>query len=321
MIFRFGILGFLMGMVVLTAIYSPQVYGEDGVHIVRSGETFYSIARDLGIKDEDLMKFNEISDPARLQVGQRLRIPGSTPASSGTGGYTEYRAVWGDTLYSIARKFSITVDSIREANGLSPDHLLREGDSLRIPTGARIPAEAGIPTEVRIPAEVKAPTETQIPTEIRIPGNAGTTTTGTGPAATVNTPQGGSNNRAADTGVAGSSLSWPVNVRELNYMTGKLNGVVITGMRAESVSSLTRGTVLSAGPYRGFGRVVIVQVDGGYLYVYGGCESLSVKEGDRIGPGTELGRLGVDAISNKPQLFFMVYKSNTPVDPAKAPRA
>jgi septal ring factor EnvC (AmiA/AmiB activator) len=104
-------------------------------------------------------------------------------------------------------------------------------------------------------------------------------------------------------------------------MTGKLSGVVITGARAESVQSLTRGTVLSAGPYRGFGRVAIVQVDGGYLYVYGGCESLSVKEGDKVSPGTELGKLGIDAKSNKPQLFFMVYRSNVPVDPAKAPRA
>jgi septal ring factor EnvC (AmiA/AmiB activator) len=104
-------------------------------------------------------------------------------------------------------------------------------------------------------------------------------------------------------------------------MTGKLSGVVITGVRAESVKSLTWGTVLSAGPYRGFGRVVIVQVDGGYLYVYGGCENLSVKEGDRVSPGLELGKLGVDVVTNKPQLFFMVYRSNVPIDPAKAPRA
>jgi septal ring factor EnvC (AmiA/AmiB activator) len=104
-------------------------------------------------------------------------------------------------------------------------------------------------------------------------------------------------------------------------MTGKLYGVMLTGARSEPVKSLTEGTVVSAGPYRGFGRVAIVQVTGGYLYVYGGCESLSVKEGDRIGPGAELGKLGVDAVSQKPQLFFLVYKSNNPIDPAKAPRA
>jgi septal ring factor EnvC (AmiA/AmiB activator) len=104
-------------------------------------------------------------------------------------------------------------------------------------------------------------------------------------------------------------------------MTGKLSGVEITGVRAESVKSLTRGTVLSAGPYRGWGQVAIIQVEGGYLYVYGGCESLSVKEGDRVAPGTEVGKLGVDAKLNKPQLYFMVFRNNVPVDPARAPRA
>jgi septal ring factor EnvC (AmiA/AmiB activator) len=104
-------------------------------------------------------------------------------------------------------------------------------------------------------------------------------------------------------------------------MTGKLSGVVVTGEKSESVKSLTQGTVVSAGPYRGFGRVAIIQVAGGYLYVYGGCESLTVKEGDRVGPGTELGKLGIDAVSEKPQLFFMVYRNNAPMDPSKAPRA
>jgi septal ring factor EnvC (AmiA/AmiB activator) len=103
-------------------------------------------------------------------------------------------------------------------------------------------------------------------------------------------------------------------------MTGKLQGVVILGERSEPVKSLSRGTVISAGPYRGFGKVAIVQMTGGYLYVYGGCESLSVREGDRVVPGAEIGRLGLDGAASKPQLFLMVYKNNTPIDPAKAPR-
>jgi septal ring factor EnvC (AmiA/AmiB activator) len=117
------------------------------------------------------------------------------------------------------------------------------------------------------------------------------------------------------------SLRWPVSPKEVAYMDGKLPGVMVTGERTEPVRSLTQGTVLSAGPYRGFGRVAIVQVAGGYLYVYGGCESLSVKEGDRVSPGTEIGRLGIDAVSGKPQLFFLVFLKDSPIDPSKAPRA
>lgn len=290
MYFRLGVFGLLLLIASLGAVFSPpEVHGEEKVHIVQRGETFYSIARILGIKAEDLMRFNGISDPARLQTGQRLRIPGSN-----SGELASYRVIRGDTLYSISRKFSVSMASILELNGLKSNYLLKEGDSIRLPTEAKLSNEAKLPTEARIPPETTA-----VPQLVVQPQ-------------TVN---------QMEIAPVNPSLRWPIAVRELSYMTGKLSGVVITGERAESVYSLARGTVLSAGPYRGFGRVVIVQVDGGYLYVYGGCDSLSVKEGDKVGPGAEIGKLGIDAVTNKPQLFFMVYRSNTPVDPAKAPRA
>ena len=275
---RTGVLCFLLG--VYSLLSSNGLYGEERVHTVLRGETFYSIARSFGIRAEDLMKFNGISDPSRLQVGQRLKIPDSsaqvTPgqAQAVGGAAPSYRVVKGDTLYSIARKFSVSVASIQEVNSLPSGYVLRIGDSLILPSSSSGPPAGSPASQAR-----------------------------------------------AEASSASSSISWPVSVLGLNYMTGKLSGVVITGTRSESVKSLTFGMVLSAGPYRGFGRVVIVQVEGSYLYVYGGCESLSVKEGDKVGPGTELGKLGIDPVSNKPQLFFMVYKSNVPVDPAKAPRA
>ena len=286
---RTGIFGFLLGVVAFSAIICPTgVFGEDRLHTVQKGETFYSIARTLGIKADDLMRYNGITDPSRLQAGQRLRIPDSMQGSSSeTGAAVSYRVVRGDTLYSIARRFSVTVEKIMEFNSLPANYMLREGDTLSIPSGSL--------------------------GSVASSGTSGSP----GPLAAVVPAAAPVLNQATPA----SAVSWPVTVRDLSYMTGKLSGVVITGIRSEPVSSLTRGTVLSAGPYRGFSQVVIIQVDGGYLYVYGGCESLMVKEGDRVAPGTELGRLGLDAVSNKPQLFFMVYRSNNPVDPAKAPRA
>ena len=284
---RIGIFGVLL--VFAAAFFSTRAYGEEKFHLVQRGETFYSIARSLGIKADDLMKYNGITDPSRLQAGQRLKIPGSATAANTGMSQGSYRVVRGDTLFSIARKFSVSVASIQEVNSLPNNYVLREGDTLRLPLEARITVESLIPAG---------------PSQNVAAGAAGVPQSGT-----------------TGTGTVNSSVRWPVAARELSYMTGKLSGVVITGLRGESVNSLTLGIVLSAGPYRGFGRVVIVQVEGGYLYFYGGCESLSVKEGDKVGPGTELRKLGVDAVSNKPQLFFMVYRSNTPVDPAKAPRA
>jgi murein DD-endopeptidase MepM/ murein hydrolase activator NlpD len=301
---RLGIFGFFLGIAVL------GLYGDDRIYTVQRGETLYSIARAAGIKVEELMKYNGITDPAKLQAGQRLKIPGENSGSAGTrsgdGEIATYRVVRGDTFYSIARKFSVTPAMLMETNKLPANYILREGDNLTLPK------EALLPKEVLPPSEVQSP-----------PGASGTTSTGTVAAgtATTGTVPGGTASTGTVAASEITSLRWPVTARELSYMTGKLSGVVITGVRAESVKSLTWGTVLSAGPYRGFGRVVIVQVDGGYLYVYGGCENLSVKEGDRVSPGLELGKLGVDVVTNKPQLFFMVYRSNVPIDPAKAPRA
>jgi murein DD-endopeptidase MepM/ murein hydrolase activator NlpD len=239
------------------------------------------------------MRYNNIADASKLQAGKQLRIPpsaftgGETPfAPSVPQSGIEYRVAKGDTLYSIARTHGVSLQTLLDLNSFSQNQVIKVGDRIKVPA-ATVTAQSGTSPAVSRPVQ---PPQTPEPRQTAA--------------------------KAVD-----NSLRWPVTAKAVAYMTGKLYGVVVQSERFEPVKSLTQGTVISAGPYRGFGRVAIVQVSGGYLYVYGGCESLSVKEGDKIGPGTELGKLGIDAVSEKPQLFFMVYRSNTPIDPAKAPRA
>jgi murein DD-endopeptidase MepM/ murein hydrolase activator NlpD len=287
---RSGIFGLFLGLWIFSSLLPAELGAEERVHTVQKGETVYSICRAYGIDMGELMRFNGISDPAKLRTGQRLRIP-----ETGAPAYTEYRVVKGDTLYGIARRYQTTVDAILSASDLARDHVLKPGDMLRVPSAAvaALPAAETAARTAPLPSQPAAPAAPAVPAAAP---------------------------RAVVPGTVDASVRWPVAAREVGYMTGKLSGVMLTGGRTESVKSLTEGTVISAGPYRGFGRVAIVQVSGGYLYVYGGCESLSVKEGDKVVPGTELGRLGIDALSEKPQLFFLVYRNNIPVDPAKAPR-
>jgi murein DD-endopeptidase MepM/ murein hydrolase activator NlpD len=261
---------------------SPELPAEDVIHVVERGETIYSIARSFNIDPGDLMRLNNISDASRLQAGKRLRIPLnplSLPAPAPA--FQERRVLRNETLYSIARNNNTTVQALRDLNGFSPSHVLREGETIRIPVSA---ADEKGDSVVSSGSPAESPRQTSI--------------------------------RELD-----SSLRWPVAAREIAYLEGKLPGVMVTGERREPVRSLTQGTVISAGPYRGFGRVAIVQAEGDYLYVYGGCESLSVKEGDRVRVGTEIGKLGIDAVSGKPQCFFLVFLRDNPVDPSKAPRS
>jgi LysM repeat protein len=259
---------------------SGVLTAEDLIHVVGRGETIYSISRFYSVSAEELMRVNNLSDPSRLQTGRRLTIPSSAlsetapavTASVNSQSLADYRAVRGDTLYSIARTHGITLQNLLDINRFSSNHVLRAGDLIRVP-GQSIAA--------------------------------------------VNTPPAGGSTPAPE---GAYSLRWPVIPRGITYMTGQM-GVVVDGELHESVRSLTQGNVISAGPWRKFGRVAIVETPGGYYYMYGGCESLSVSVGDRITPGMELGRLGVNTVSERPQLFFMVFRSDIPIDPAAAPRA
>ncbi|MDR2785748.1 MAG: M23 family metallopeptidase [Treponema sp.] len=298
-------------LVLILALVTAGGFAQETVHIIQKGETIYSIARNYGADIQGILSLNGIQDPRKIQAGQRIRIPGGSKeagqgAASSGAAYIEYRAVRGDSLFGIARKHDVTLQELRAANGLREDYVLKAGDRLKIPRRGETPPAlaADVPSKAGA-----APDGGGIESGVSVLNSGAAGGTGIQPAARQTAPA-----------VSGGQTVWPVRVKELAYMTGKLYGVAILGERSESVKSLSQGTVISAGPYRGFGKVAIVQMTGGYLYVYGGCESLSVKEGDRVAPGTELGRLGLDGVTSKPQLFLMVYKNNAPIDPAKAPR-
>lgn len=55
---------------------TPAPLGPGGVHVVRRGETLWSISQRYGTSVEQLARANHIRDFTQIRVGQRLRIPG-----------------------------------------------------------------------------------------------------------------------------------------------------------------------------------------------------------------------------------------------------
>ena len=100
-------------------------------YTVRWGDTLYSIARSHGTTVQAIAQANGISNTSLIRVGQVLCIPsGPTPPPPSDSYYT---VQWGDTLYSIARRYGTTVQAIAQANQIYNPSLIHVGQVLHIP--------------------------------------------------------------------------------------------------------------------------------------------------------------------------------------------
>lgn len=95
------------------------------IHVVKSGESFYGIARQHEINVDDLLAWNDMDDSDVLSIGQELKVTASDAKSKVKTGSTSqplekkttlHEVKPGDTLYNIARKYKMTVDELKELN-------------------------------------------------------------------------------------------------------------------------------------------------------------------------------------------------------------
>ncbi|HEY84623.1 MAG TPA: LysM peptidoglycan-binding domain-containing protein [Chloroflexi bacterium] len=95
----------------------------------------FRIALRYGLNTNTLARYNGITDPNKIYVGQKIRIPGSgsvTPPGPGAGGQV-YVVQSGDTLASIARRFGATTNALMSANNLANPNLIYVGQRLNVP--------------------------------------------------------------------------------------------------------------------------------------------------------------------------------------------
>ena len=100
----------------LTAIpaHSQQI---PDVHIVQQGETLFSIARDYTITVGELRQWNNL-DSDNLRPGQTIRI--SAPDAKNQITHTVEQ---GETLFSISRRYGVTIAEIQQWNDLRTNNL------------------------------------------------------------------------------------------------------------------------------------------------------------------------------------------------------
>ncbi|MCU0416001.1 MAG: LysM peptidoglycan-binding domain-containing protein [Cytophagaceae bacterium] len=126
--------------------------GSGTVHIVKSGETLYSIATSYNVSVDDIKKSNP-GISSSLKVGQKLTIPTkattsvpSPTAVATTTKMVEHKVTSGQTLYSISRQYNVSVEEIKKVNpGMSSALIV--GQIIKVPTTVTTTIPSNTPTK------------------------------------------------------------------------------------------------------------------------------------------------------------------------------
>jgi murein DD-endopeptidase MepM/ murein hydrolase activator NlpD len=215
-----------------------------------------------------------------------------------------HRVEPGETAYSIARLYGVSVTALAEWNGLGPDMALRQGQELLIPvvSGANqiqstVPGTMpGQTTPVAPPPSAAAP----------LPDNIVTAVNPTSPdLAQYRTPPGG-------------RLAPPVNgpvTKRYNPAPGsaRSDGIGFSVPAGTPVRASGPGEVaLVSESLGGLGTIVLIRHADDLMTVYGRVDGVTVQRGQQVAQGQQI---GVVAARDNPELHFEVRRGTDSVDP------
>lgn len=118
-----------------------RIASSQGSYVIRKGDTLWDISRRFKVGLNTLKQANGITNSHRLRPGMRLEIPdGSASAARATrkgagkvhAKLVQYKVRRGDNLYSIARRFGVTVAELRKWNRLNRKGTIYPNQRLKV---------------------------------------------------------------------------------------------------------------------------------------------------------------------------------------------
>lgn len=318
------------------------------VAVARRGDTLSSLAARIGAEPEALARFNGIQTGDPLREGEVIALPGRVaeplggPIQPGNGvdiasvadgairradsqqvqtttlapaaqqgvEPVRHRVERGETAYSIARLYDVSVRSLADWNGLGPDFDVREGQYLLIPV-AQADAGAGTPRAPEVAAVTppggRSPTPT--PPSASKPLPPEDTKPKAAPVETVAAPDLGK----AQTGAPGARMAFPVKgdiIRD--YAKGRNDGIDIAAAPGTPVMAADDGLVAAITEDTNGIPIIVVKHAGNLLTVYSNVGGLAVAKGDSVKRGQKLAEIRGDGAS---ALHFEIRDGFDSVDP------
>lgn len=311
------------------------------VAVARRGDTLGALATRIGMNVADLARFNGMRPDDPLRAGEVVALPYKVDEPAGgpirPGGgrdITEiagraidnsratpvttselppvqtgpepvrHKVERGETAFTIARLYNVSVRSLADWNGLDREFTLREGQFLLIPTARQAAQRVSATPEPGQGSPTPTPPSSTQPLPDEQVAAANTP---------VKTPPSPDLGKQQSKPAAATRMLMPVSgsvIRE--YSKGKNDGIDISAGAGSPVKAAEAGTVAAITANADQVPIVVVKHPNNVLTVYANVSDIAVKKGQSVSRGQTLGKV---AAGDPAYLHFEVREGFESVDP------
>ncbi len=271
-------------------------------YTVNKGDTMFLIAYISGMDVKELAALNGMSEPYNLKVGQTLKVANGSAASS----KTETQTVTEQQCTEVPVEPSITYTA--GANGT------QYGSDGTVTGPVKASAGAAAPT-----VNTTGPIVASAGNAVANPGvTAGTAGTMTATATTGGVIAGTASSTPAP--VSNIAWKWPTTgkvIQGFSDSDGGNKGIDISGSKGQPVYAAAAGRVVYAGnALRGYGNLIIIKHNDGFLSAYAHNDSISVSDQEEVKAGQQIAKMGSSG-TNSTKLHFEIRYKGKSVDPTR----
>ncbi|WBF65789.1 MAG: peptidoglycan DD-metalloendopeptidase family protein [Candidatus Kinetoplastibacterium crithidii] len=192
----------------------------------------------------------------------------------------------GDSLFKIAKQYNVDIGTIKEINKISND-IIKIGDTLYIPSSVHDNTQRRL-SNLTIGKSVKSTKKIHKFSTKEI-------------------------KKTVDNG----SWIWPCNGDIITKFDSYNRGIDISGNIGDSVVAVSDGKVVYSGNgVRGFGNLLIISHNDGFITAYAHNSKLLVVTGDIVSKNMNIAEMG-KSDSDCCKLHFEIRKNGVPIDPLK----
>lgn len=269
---------------------SGSYYSKNGISryaVVVHGDTLSSIAGKFGVSENDILELNKLKYSSEIVPGRTIAIPMSSSSNN-------------QPMVSISKSTGYKAEVDEESGQSKSGYLFSKS---RTVTEKNYPVdETGYDAPI---AENKLDE----------------------PAAqsfkSYNDENTGGTNFKLSSPLGSLNFEWPVSgrvIKRYGKHGNKFNdGINIAGAMGDAVSAAADGKVVYLGSeVEGYGNLVILKHDNGYMSAYAHLHDVSVAKGASIKRGETIGTIGKSGNIQEPQIHFSIRKGKKTIDPETA---